>query len=164
MNVTPGLLADSEFTQMCLTLTGKNDIHLILELTEQQPLNMDRQMEQIFGRLSDGGVKFALDDFGTGCSVLSYLKYFPVSYIKMDKSFTQDILVEKTSRHIVESVVWLAEKLGIDTVAEGVESQEQVTCLRALGVNYLQGYYLGRPKKISSFCYEYEQCQLCLSE
>ncbi|MBN6454229.1 EAL domain-containing protein [Escherichia coli] len=59
----------------------------------------------------DAGVAFALDDFGTGCSVLSYLKYFPVSYIKMDKIFTQDILSEKTSRHIVENVVGLAGKL-----------------------------------------------------
>ncbi len=98
---------------------------------------MDRQTERMLSLLSDAGVAFALDDFGTGCSVLSYLKYFPVSYIKMDKSFTQDILSEKTSRHIVESVVGLAEKLGIDTVAEGVETQEQVNCLCFLGVDYL---------------------------
>nr|QBC89122.1 EAL domain protein [Escherichia coli] len=63
-------------------------------MTEQQPFNMDRQAERMLSRLSDTGVVFALDDFGTGCSVLSYLKYFPVSYIKMDKSFTQDILIE----------------------------------------------------------------------
>nr|WP_252181946.1 EAL domain-containing protein [Escherichia coli] len=72
---------------------------------------------------------FALDDFGTGCSVLSYLKHFPVSYIKMDNSFIQDILSEKTSRHIVESVVGLAGKRGIDTVAECVGTQAQVNCL-----------------------------------
>lgn len=94
---------------------------------------MDRQTEEKLSRLSDAGVAFAPDDFGTGCSVLSYLKHFPVSYIKMDKSFTQDILSEKTSRHIVESVVGLAGKLGIDTVAEGVEIQAQVNCLCPLG-------------------------------
>ncbi|HCO1226084.1 TPA: EAL domain-containing protein, partial [Escherichia coli] len=108
VNVTPALLAEREFTQMCLALAGHDSIHLVLELTEQQPFNMDRQTEQKLGRLIDAGVEFALDDFGTGCSVLSYLKHFPVSYIKMDKSFTQDILNEKTSRHIVESVVGLA--------------------------------------------------------
>ncbi|WP_249923812.1 EAL domain-containing protein, partial [Escherichia coli] len=86
-------------------------------------------------------------DFGTGCSVLSYLKRFPVSYIKMDRSFTQDILSDRTSRHIVESVVGLAEKQGIATVAEGVETQAQVNCLRSLGVDYLQGFYFGRPEK-----------------
>jgi len=111
--------------------------------------------EEKLSRLCDAGVAFALDDFGTGCSVLSYLKYFPVSYIKMDRSFTQDILSEKTSRHIVESVVGLAGKLGIDTVAEGVETQAQVNCLCSLGVDYLQGFYFGRPEKVDTFCCEY---------
>lgn len=155
VNVTPALLAEREFTQMCLVLAGHDSIHLVLELTEQQPFNMDRQTERVLSRLSDAGVAFALDDFGTGCSVLSYLKHFPVSYIKMDKSFTQDILSEKTSRHIVESIAGLAGKLGIDTVAEGVETQMQVDCLRAIGVNYLQGYYFGRPEKVATFCREY---------
>lgn len=90
VNVTPTLLADHEFTQICLALAGHDNIHLVLELTEQQPFNMNRQTERMLSLLSDAGVAFALDDFGTGCSVLSYLKYFPVSYIKMDKSFTQD--------------------------------------------------------------------------
>ncbi|MGF2917683.1 EAL domain-containing protein [Escherichia marmotae] len=152
VNVTPALLAEREFTQMCLALAGHDSIHLVLELTEQQPFNMDRQTEEKLSRLSDAGVTFALDDFGTGCSVLSYLKHFPVSYIKMDRSFTQDILSEKTSRHIVESVVGLAGKLGIDTVAEGVETQAQVNCLCSLGVDYLQGFYFGRPEKMDIFC------------
>lgn len=155
VNVTPALLAEREFTQMCLALAGHDSIHLVLELTEQQPFNMDRQTEEKLIRLCDAGVAFALDDFGTGCSVLSYLKHFPVSYIKMDRSFTQDILSEKTSRHIVESVVGLAGKLGIDTVAEGVETQAQVNCLCSLGVDYLQGFYFGRPEKVDTFCCEY---------
>ncbi|EFH4869505.1 EAL domain-containing protein [Escherichia coli] len=161
VNVTPTLLAEREFTQMCLALTGYDSIHLVLELTEQQPFNIDRQTEETLGRLSDAGVKLALDDFGTGCSVLSYLKHFPVSYIKMDKSFTQDILSEKTSRHIVESVIGLAGKLGIDMVAEGVETQAQVNCLCSLGVDYLQEFYFGRPEKVDAFCCEYKQRQLC---
>lgn len=161
VNVTPALLAEREFTQMCLALAGHDNIHLVLELTEQQPFNMDRQTERMLSRLSDAGVEFALDDFGTGRSVLSYLKHFPVSYIKMDKSFTQDILSEKTSRHIVESVVGLAEKLGIDTVAESVETQGQVNCLCFLGVDYLQGFYFGRPEKVDTFCCEYKQRQRC---
>ncbi|ENW8953633.1 EAL domain-containing protein [Escherichia coli] len=161
VNVTPGVLADREFTQRCLELTKENDIHLILELTEQQPFYMDRQTDKILGKLSKGGVKFAIDDFGTGYSVLSYLKYFPVSYIKIDKSFTQDILSEKTSQYIMESIIGLAEKLCIDTVAEGIESQEQITCLRVIGVNYFQGYYFGRPEKLTSFCDKYEMDWQC---
>ncbi|MBB6965810.1 EAL domain-containing protein [Escherichia coli] len=152
VNVTPALLAEREFTQMCLALAGHDSIHLVLELTELQPFNMDRQTERMLSQLSNAGVEFALDDFGTGYSVLSYLKHFPVSYIKMDKSFTQDILTENISRHIVESVVVLAEKLGIYTVAEGVETQAQVNCLCSLGVDYLQGFYFGRPEKVDTFC------------
>lgn len=158
VNVTPSLLADREFVQMCQTLAEHDNINLVLELTEQQQFNMDSQTEQKLSRLSEVGVKFALDDFGTGYSVLSYLKHFPVSYIKLDKSFTQDILSEKTSRHIVESVVGLADKLGIDTVAEGVETQEQENCLCSLGVDYLQGFYFGMPQKVATFCYEYAFC------
>ncbi|ELD0539746.1 EAL domain-containing protein [Escherichia coli] len=155
VNVTPALLAEREFTQMCLALAGHDSIHLVLELTEQQPFKMDRQTERGLSRLSDAGVAFALDDFGTGCSVLSYLKHFPVSYIKMDKSFTQDILSEKTSRHIMESVVGLTKKLGIHSVAEGIEFQDQVNILRFLGVDYFQGFYFGKPEKVAKFCHEY---------
>lgn len=161
VNVTPALLAERELVRMCLTLAGKDNVHLVLELTEQQPFNMDRQTELMLSRLSDAGVEFALDDFGTGCSVLSYLKHFPINYIKIDKSFIQDIQSENISRHIVESVVELAGKLGIDTVAEGVEAQEQVNCLRTLGVGYLQGFYFGRPEKVDTFCREYKQRQWC---
>ncbi|WP_105467432.1 EAL domain-containing protein [Escherichia coli] len=164
VNVTPALLAEREFTQMCLALAEHDNVHLILEMTEQQPFFMDRQTEQVLARLSDAGVAFALDDFGTGCSVLSYLKHFPVSYIKMDRSFTQDILSDRTSRHIVESVVGLAEKQGIATVAEGVETQAQVNCLRSLGVDYLQGFYFGRPEKVDTFCCEYEQSRRCYQQ
>ena len=71
----------------------------------------------------------------------------------------QDILSEKTSRHIVESVVGLAGKLGIDTLAEGVETQAQVNCLCSLGVDYLQGFYFGRPEKVDAFCCGYNQHQ-----
>lgn len=158
VNVTPSLLVAREFVQMCMVLAEYGNIHLVLEMTEQQPFNLDSQTEQILSRLSDVGVKFALDDFGTGYSVLSYLKHFPVSYIKLDKSFTQDILSDTTSQYIMESVVGLAEKLGIDTVAEGVETQEQVNCLRSLGVDYLQGFYFGIPKKLTTFCCEYVPC------
>lgn len=155
VNVTPALLAEREFTQMCLALAGYDSIHLVLELTEQEPFNMDRQTEDRLSRLSDAGVVFALDDFGTGYSVLSYLKYFPVSYIKMDQFFTQDILSEKKSKYIVECIVELAEKMGIATVIEGVETQQQVECLQHLGVDYLQGYFFGKAMNLRDFINEF---------
>ncbi|EFH3940197.1 EAL domain-containing protein [Escherichia coli] len=155
VNVTPSILADSEFTQLCLRLAAHYNIQLILELTEQQPFYMNKSTEYMLNRLSEAGVKFALDDFGTGFSVLSYLKHYPISYIKMDKSFTQDVAFQKTSISIVESVVELAIKLGVNTVAEGVETHEQVSRLRSIGVGFLQGFYFGRPEKVDAFCLEY---------
>ncbi|MCZ5975677.1 EAL domain-containing protein [Escherichia coli] len=82
----------------------------MLELTEQRPFCITHRTERILCQLSDAGVEFALDDFGSGYSTLSYLKYFPVSYIKVDKTFIRDVLWEDTSRHIVECVISLAEK------------------------------------------------------
>ncbi|ELI3296807.1 EAL domain-containing protein [Salmonella enterica] len=121
VNVTPAMLADHEFTQLCLRLAGHYNIQLTLELTEQQPFYINKSTEHILNKLSEADIKFALDDFGTGFSALSYLKHFPISYIKMDKSFTQDIVFQETSTDILESVVGLAIKLGANTVAEGVE-------------------------------------------
>ncbi|EFB1556605.1 EAL domain-containing protein [Escherichia coli] len=163
VNVTPALLSDKQFIQMCLILAGEGKIRLVLELTEQQPFYIDWQTEWILSLLNNAGVEFSLDDFGTGCSALSYLKYFPVSYIKIDKVFTQDILCEDScsSQYIVESVIGLAEKLGINTVAEGVETRIQADYLSALGVNYLQGFYYGRPEEVSVFCCKYLQRQSC---
>ena len=151
VNVTPALLADRDFTQMCLALAGENRIRLVLELTEQRPFCITHRTERILCQLSDAGVEFALDDFGSGYSTLSYLKYFPVSYIKVDKTFIRDVLWEDTSRHIVECVISLAEKIGVRTVAEGVETQAQAKCLQALGIYYFQGYYFGRHQTLTVF-------------
>lgn len=155
VNVTPALLEDRDFTRMCLWLSSARQIHLVLELTERLPFYMAKKMSLIMKDLSQAGVEFALDDFGTGCSVLSYLKDFPVSYIKIDRNFIQDILHDEVSRHIVESMVILAEKINIQTVAEGVETQGQMNCLRGLGVNYLQGFYLGKPLSLDTFLNQY---------
>lgn len=121
-----------------------------MELTEQQPFYIDWQTEWILSLLNNAGVEFSLDDFGSGCSVLSYLKYFSVSYIKMDKAFIQDILCEDScsSHYIVESVIGLAEKFGINAVAEGVKTLIQADCLGSLGVAYLQGEHSGRSVRL----------------
>ena len=149
VNVTPALLTDSRFTEACLTLAGP--LRLVAELTEQAPFHTDGQTVRTLKRLHDAGVELALDDFGTGCSVLSYLKYFPVRYLKMDRDFVRDILYEDASRHIAECIVALARKRHIRTVAEGVESREQADYLRTLGVDYLQGYHTGAPEALHTF-------------
>lgn len=164
VNVTPGMLDDRKFIQMCMNLSGKGNIRLVLELTEKQPFYTNWQTEWVLNLLSNAGLELSLDDFGTGYSMLLYLKHYPISYIKMDKSFTQDILKEDISKHIMESVVGLAERLSINIVAEGVETREQVTFLRHLKVNYLQGFYFCKPEKLTTFCCKYRHQQMCYSE
>ena len=152
VNVTPDLLIDSSFIDNCLALAKIDNIRLILELTEQQQFHMEKSIEHTLMVLADANVTFALDDFGTGCSALSYLKYFPVSYIKIDKVFIHDFLSNCTSLYIVESVINLAAKMNIKTVAEGVETQKQAYHLGELGIDYLQGYYFGKPQEIIQYC------------
>lgn len=151
VNVTPVLLMNRGFIGDCLSIAGMRNIKLILELTEKESFNIDCTTTLILQELSDAGVEFALDDFGTKCSVLSYLKYFPIRYIKIDKMFIQDIILEKTSSYIVETIVRLSKRLDISTVAEGVETCEQLETLNTLGVDYYQGFHIGKPYPINIF-------------
>jgi len=90
-------------------------------------------------------VRIALDDFGTGYSSLSLLRDLPVSTVKIDRSFVKPIVSDRNARAIVRSVIALCRELGVATVGEGVETDEQITSLRALGATLAQGYLLGRP-------------------
>lgn len=145
------LLLDKHFTNDCLMLIRKKRIQLVLALTEKEPFIVGDQMIAILDSLSNAGIKFVLDDFGSGYSLLSYFKYFPVSYIKTDSSFTLDILREPSSRHIIENVVRLAELLNVQVIADGVETRGQFCCLKNLGVDYMQGSYWGNPEPLIFF-------------
>ena len=96
-------------------------------------------------RLSSIGVSLALDDFGTGYSSLSCLTTFPFDKIKIDKSFMGSLLARYESSAIISSVVTLARGLDMSVTAEGVETVQQLDGLKTLGVNFAQGYLLGRP-------------------
>jgi EAL domain-containing protein (putative c-di-GMP-specific phosphodiesterase class I) len=92
------------------------------------------------------GIGVALDDFGTGYSSLSYLHRFPFSKIKIDQSFVRDLMTNKESMSIVRAVTGLGKSLGIKTLAEGVETLEQLNKLRNTGCTEVQGYFFSRPK------------------
>lgn len=91
------------------------------------------------------GVRFSLDDFGTGYSSMSYLKHMPLDQLKIDKSFVDEILTDNTDRAIARTVVTLAENLGLEVVAEGVELREQWELLVSIGCRSFQGYLFGKP-------------------
>jgi diguanylate cyclase (GGDEF)-like protein len=128
---------------------------LLLEITEGQIMSDPDQVIQILNQLSDMGMSLSIDDFGTGQASLTYLKKLPVEKIKIDQSFVKDMVSNAEDRAIVEATINLAHTLGIDVVAEGVESAEIYELLLNMGCDYVQGYYISRPiqqGQIISWC------------
>ena len=125
---------------------GMNPELLELEVTESVLVDDYRQITDKMLELRDYGVRVSLDNFGSGFSSLSFLKGLPINTLKIDKSFIDTILRDYSSKVIVESIIGMAEKLGIETVAEGVETQEQLDFLvENTGCNLIQGYSLSKP-------------------
>jgi len=118
---------------------------LQLEITESMVIANADQAMQTMHRIRALGVHLSIDDFGTGYSSLSYLKRFPVSKLKIDRSFVNDIHVDDNDKAIVDAILTLAHKLGLRTVAEGVETVEQLQYLKAQGCDECQGYLLAKP-------------------
>ena len=128
-----------------LDQTGIDPAQLELELTESALVDQPEEVVRVLERLRGLGCGISIDDFGTGYSSLSYLKSFPVTVLKIDRSFVQDLANNAGDRAIAQSVVNLANNLGMQTVAEGVESCEQREILRQIGCTYGQGYIYARP-------------------
>ncbi len=118
---------------------------LELEITETALLHNADPVRATLQALKDLGVALALDDFGTGYSSLSHLRRFPIDTIKIDKSFTAEIGASADTATIIRAIVALARSLGVETVAEGVETAAQLRFLSMLGCHHAQGYHLGRP-------------------
>ncbi len=116
-----------------------------LEITENTLIGADGVAAADLQRLAAAGVRIGLDDFGTGYGALSYLQRFPVSFVKIDRSFVSGLAANDQDRAIVKGVVGLARAMQIAVVAEGVEHPEQLDALRALGCDRVQGWLLGRP-------------------
>jgi diguanylate cyclase (GGDEF)-like protein/PAS domain S-box-containing protein len=132
-----------------LRRTGLNPRQLKLEITEGAVMeNIDTATEML-RHLRDLGVQLAIDDFGTGYSSLSYLHRFPIDTLKIDRSFVTRMADNPENVEIVRTIVMLAQVLGMDVVAEGVETKEQLKLLRDLQCEYGQGYYFSRPSSPS---------------
>ncbi len=118
---------------------------LEIELTESSLINTGDPSFTILKQIKEMGLRVTMDDFGTGYSSLSYLKNIPLSCLKIDRSFVSDIDKDPHADKLIASIVSMAHGLGLDVVAEGVEEKYQADHLIALGCEYLQGYYFGRP-------------------
>lgn len=118
---------------------------LELEVTENIVMQDPAAAAETLKKLRTLGVRIAIDDFGTGYSSLSYLKRFPLDALKIDQSFVRDLIRDINDAAIVEASITLGKKLGLEVVAEGVETKEQFEFLRAHGCDLVQGYYVSRP-------------------
>jgi EAL domain-containing protein (putative c-di-GMP-specific phosphodiesterase class I) len=130
---------------MLLNRYGLRPEVLTLEITESTAMHDTEASIVILRKLHDLGVRIAIDDFGTGYSSLLYLKRLPVHELKIDRGFVRDLAPDTEDRAIVGAVAALAQTLGLEVVAEGVETKMQQDVLTQLGCHYLQGYLLGRP-------------------
>jgi EAL domain-containing protein (putative c-di-GMP-specific phosphodiesterase class I) len=117
----------------------------MLELTEGVVISDVEDTCSKMAALKRIGVCLSIDDFGTGYSSLSYLKRLPLDELKIDQSFVRDIISDANDAAIVETIVAMAGHLGLEVIAEGVESAEVLACLRQKGCRAFQGYYFGRP-------------------
>ncbi|KJV27724.1 hypothetical protein VI06_13570 [Aquitalea magnusonii] len=138
-----------ESVQRCLHLSGANPARLKLELTESIVLeNLDMVVERM-QQLGALGIRFALDDFGTGYSSLSYLSRLPLDQLKIDQSFTRQLGQNPATSAIVKAILAMSRALGLQVIAEGVETHVQRDFLESHGCYAYQGYLFGKPMPIS---------------
>ncbi len=128
-----------------LERTGLPASGLALEITESVTMTDPEHFTKVLRGVKALGIRVALDDFGTGYSSLSYLKRYPIDQVKIDRSFVRDISTDPADAAICGAIIAMAHQLGMEVVAEGVETQQQADFLRARQCDELQGYLLGRP-------------------
>ncbi|KAA0576498.1 EAL domain-containing protein [Azospirillum sp. B21] len=154
VNLSPRQFQDARlvgFVRSVVESAGIPPGRLELELTEGAMIGDIEKAVTILNGLKDIGVRLSIDDFGTGYSSLAYLKRFPIDTLKIDRSFVRDIVKSTTDPAIVGTIVNLAESLGFDTIAEGVETQEQADMLRQQRCTRIQGFLISRPLPVDQF-------------
>jgi EAL domain-containing protein (putative c-di-GMP-specific phosphodiesterase class I) len=148
INISPVQLRDPNFANDLAAMVGRSGARpesFELELTEgilvSNPAIAKRKLET----LKKLGFSLSLDDFGTGFSSINYLRQFPFNKLKVDRSFVREIGVNPTANALIQAVVSLGDALELAVVAEGIENEEQLSLLRLLQCEYIQGFYLSRP-------------------
>jgi diguanylate cyclase (GGDEF)-like protein/PAS domain S-box-containing protein len=134
-----------------LSIINLHANHLVIEITESLLLGEEINILEKLNRFREAGIEVALDDFGTGYSAMSYLKKFNIDYLKIDRSFVRDLETDQNDRAIAEAIVVMAHKLGLKTIAEGVETEQQKNILAEVGCDYVQGYYFAKPMPVEDF-------------
>ena len=134
-----------EVVSQILEETGLEASYLELEVTESFLMGDVQRSVNTLEQLRELGISLALDDFGTGYSSLNYLKRFPVTMLKIDRSFVQDVTSNPDSAAVTDAIIALAKSLRLNITAEGIETQEQLEYLQRRGCEEGQGFYFSRP-------------------
>jgi diguanylate cyclase (GGDEF)-like protein len=148
VNISPRQFRNDKFLDVlddAIKFSGLSGSQLVLEITEGTLMIDPLHAETILTRMAERQARIAIDDFGTGYSSLAYLKRFPISVLKVDRAFIKDLPSSQKDGAICNAVLDLAKHMDLSVVAEGVETEEQLSYLDARGCQYIQGYLTGKP-------------------
>jgi EAL domain-containing protein (putative c-di-GMP-specific phosphodiesterase class I) len=154
VNVSTRQLTDENLPLLLKNLVAHYGLHpesIKLEVTESMLTQDIGKAASVLQALQREGFRIALDDFGTGYSNLSYLRQFPITVIKIDRSFVQEIEQDRRSLDIVSGVIAFAKSLQLSVIVEGIETEAQKSAVRSTGCDVLQGYLIGKPMPASEF-------------
>ncbi len=152
INLSGKSLGDEKFLPFVVNqfqMSGLDATKICFEITETAAIASYSQANRFINALKELGCKFALDDFGTGLSSFSYLKHFPVDFLKIDGSFVKEILHDPIDREMVRSIAQIGRLTGKQTIAEFAENEEIITMLRGMDIDYAQGYGVSEPKRVT---------------
>ncbi|MGB5261749.1 MAG: bifunctional diguanylate cyclase/phosphodiesterase [Gammaproteobacteria bacterium] len=162
VNLSVHNLRDESLPDQVEDILAEHDLEshrLTLEITESAVMDDYMKSIEVLGELSDMGIELSIDDFGTGYSSLGYLKRMPVQQLKIDRSFVCDMITDRDNAVIVRSTIDLAHNLGLETVAEGVETEEVLTALGEMGCDMAQGFLISRPLPQNEFFLFLKNCE-----
>lgn len=148
VNVSAHQFQQPQFVQQVKDALAEADLepkYLRLELTESVMVQNVEKSISIMNEIQNLGVKISIDDFGTGYSSLSYLKNFPIDYLKIDRSFINNLREDNFDNAIVKAIITMGHGLSLKVVAEGVETEEQMSLLKVMKCHFVQGYYINKP-------------------
>lgn len=166
INISEKQLRDDTFLDYikdAINTTKVNYKYIDLEITERSMVGSAEKNKGILTKLSDMGMRIFIDDFGTKYSAIGYLFHLPVHGIKIDKSFVDKIEVSENETKIIKNMIKLAYEAGVDIIAEGIETKEQLECLKNSKCHIIQGYYFSRPiskTEIVDFINKFDKTQL----
>jgi len=148
VNISPRQFRNDKFLDIlddAISFSGVSGEHLVLEITEGTLMIDPVHAEAILVKMTERRARIAIDDFGTGYSSLAYLKRFPISVLKIDRTFIKDLPASSKDAAICNAILDLAKHLNLSVVAEGVETEEQMQFIESRGCQYVQGYLTGKP-------------------